>query len=296
MILFPNLGNTCYCSSVLQCFIYNQDFINTIINNNTNNDLISELNNIINNNTDNNTKEYSLLPILKIIHSQKPWFNSFEQNDAHEFLLLFLDILLLSKSDCIEYSWKNFLKNNNKSLIKLYYGELETTIKCNNCNKSNKTFYQFNSINLNIPSEKREYSLAELFHCFFVENNIDFKCEHCENEKNISKKESIYRLPDNLIIVLNRYSSKGYKNNTPIQIPLVLSITEKKTGIIKEYSLKGVINHFGMLLSGHYNSIIKKNDEFYLIDDNSLNKININKDYIFNSNSYILFYSKNNIN
>jgi len=30
---FPNLGNTCYLNSVLQCFIYNKDFQEIVENN-----------------------------------------------------------------------------------------------------------------------------------------------------------------------------------------------------------------------------------------------------------------------
>ena len=292
MIGFTNLGNTCYCSAVLQCFIYNPGFIEIIENNqnnqNNNNELMILLNDILN----SKNKEYSLLPLLKLINKQKPWFEPLEQNDAHEFLLLFLDVLLNDTTK--EYSRKTFLKNNNNLLVKSYYGELKSVVTCDQCKKSNKSFVPFNSINLNIPSEKREYPLSELFHLFFLENNIDFKCEECKNERNIKKKEYINILPNNLIIVLNRYSSNGVKNNTQIQIPLILSITEKKTGDIKDYSLTGIINHFGILLSGHYNNIIINNNDYYLIDDTFITKINNNNNNHINSkNCYILFYSDN---
>jgi ubiquitin C-terminal hydrolase len=298
MILFPNLGNTCYCSSVLQCFINNKHFIKIINDNKHSHELIQELYKIIN----SNNKEYSLLTLLKIINSKKPWFKCFEQNDAHEFLILFLDIIqniLKNSINNKEYSRKEFLKDNNKLLIKSYYGEMVSVIKCNNCNKINKSYSEFNSIHLNIPCEKREYSLSELFALFLSEeNNINYNCEFCITEdKNIqnnqnTKKESINILPNNLIIVLNRYSSNGLKNNQNIKIPLILLIKEKKTGNIKEYSLTGVINHFGLLLSGHYNTIIIDNNDYYLIDDNSLTKFNNNHNNELSSrNCYILFYS-----
>ena len=47
LVTFPNLGNTCYLNSILQCFINNNHFQNIIKNKTDKNEFLIELETII---------------------------------------------------------------------------------------------------------------------------------------------------------------------------------------------------------------------------------------------------------
>ena len=89
------------------------------------------------------------------------------------------------------------------------------------------------------------------------------------------KKYSLFRLPSILIIVLNRYSSNGIKNNTIVNYPVHdLTIKEKKSKRKLSYNLNNIINHYGIHIGGHYNCISNINDTWFFIDDSHISVIN----------------------
>ena len=62
-----------------------------------------------------------------------------------------------------------------------------------------------------------------------------------------------------------------------------------------DYKLYGVINHFGNISFGHYNSLIKLNDikKWVCFDDKNVTQLD--KELHKISNAYILIYQLNNI-
>ena len=115
IVSFSNLGNTCYINSVLQCFIYNpcfQKYHN-----------LQELKKVIEqiDLTKNDQQAHLTCNIpgfIQMIFDKKKAFKRFQQNDAHEFLIEFLDILTTDipgeqfESEP-ETRWTSFLKQNN---------------------------------------------------------------------------------------------------------------------------------------------------------------------------------------
>ena len=68
--------------------------------------------------------------------------------------------------------------------------------------------------------------------------------------------------------------SNQLKNDCYVDFPLLLDLKDfedKDLGFIREsrYNLYSVINHYGVVNFGHYNSIIKigKNNNWYCFDD-----------------------------
>lgn len=305
IISFKNLGNTCYLNSVFICFIYTHFFHEKIREVSGNESVfLSEMRNIIRcinlNEQENKNIIYDLSSFINYFISEKPWFKRFQQNDAHEFLINFLELLI--KSSPVIYklresdepwkkSWNSFLSKNSSPFTREYHGQSKTKIKCCKCKTSKNIFDEFNSINLTVPLN--ETSLDKLFENYLKmevqddQSNL-YYCETCKKNKITMKKIFLNILPNKLIIVLKRYSCTGTKIITEIEYPEELVIKESSSQEIKKYKLYAIVNHQGNLYDGHYTTNIKLKDTWYYFDDDL---VFLNKSLnMKNPNAYILFY------
>ena len=285
--VFPNLGNTCYLNSVLQCFINNPEFQETILS--SSGDLSSELKKLIVDFTDNeeyNAHMYNITPVLKFFS-----FRRFEQQDAHECIISFLELLIkecpyLIPKITTENSWD---KLNTSPFVPIYYGQTKNCIRCLKCKTVKNIFEEFNSINLNVPLENS--NITDLFLNYLgkevhSDSNNLYYCETCKSNEICEKKISLYKLPKNLIIVLKRYAFD--KIISEVTFGDTLKIKETESGIVKIYKLKSVINHTGNLYNGHYTNYTIINGKCLFIDDESVKIQNFK-----HRDAYILFYNTN---
>jgi ubiquitin C-terminal hydrolase len=295
IVSFSNLGNTCYINSVLQCFIYNpcfQKYHN-----------LQELEKVIEqiDLTKNDQQAHLTCNIpgfIQMIFDKKKAFKRFQQNDAHEFLIEFLD-LLITNTDPEQFctlgtlenpsliSWNNFLKQNKYSkFVKEYHGQTKLTITCSCCQTSKEVFEEFNTINLNVENDAPD--ITSLFVKYLKrETNSDtsnlYFCENCRSEQISDQKISLSILPNILIVVLKRYTQTS-KVNRELKYEDKLFIKDNHS--IKTYNLQSIIHHIGGLYDGHYSASVKLNGSWYHIDDNSVS-VNLTRE-----NAYILFYNK----
>jgi len=258
-----NLGNTCYLNSVLQCFINNPCFANFPKKDSELTELLKEINIDLTVNNEHINHKHDPNKIVTFFNKK---FRRFEQHDAHEFLLEFLDILDL----------------------KDYCGKFKMNITCSSCKNVSSTYEDYSTINLHINLEN---NLTDSFINYLKKENIhDYHCEKCNEKVLADKKVYIYNLPNFLILVLKRYNINGKLNNS-ISYPLEnMKIRETESGEIFSYILYAIIYHYGHSHNGHYNCNVKINNNWYFIDDDSIylnNNIENN-----NCNSYILFYKK----
>jgi ubiquitin C-terminal hydrolase len=294
LITFQNLGNTCYINSVLQCFIYNPYFrkycdipdLKKII---VESDIIK--------NNENLNVTYNLTTFVNSIFHKKTQFKRFQQSDAHEFLLVFLELLTQEVHGRMDFyldtrnkNWSEFLKTNNFSpFIGEFFGQSKLNINCLGCRKTSSTFEEYNTINLTVPKETK--SVCDLFVRYLGNilqadpSNLYF-CETCKGPQISQHKQSIVILPRTLIIVLKRYSSSGTKIKSEVILDKYLHIHENG---IQKYTLTAVVNHQGNLFDGHYTSCVFINNEWYLFDDENISKIETFN--YSNQDAYILFYS-----
>ena len=303
-----NLGNTCFMNSSLQCIFNSKKFIENIDKINTeNNNRLRLVKEILLLEKEMEKGETLLDPrkIKDILAETIPKYKNNEQNDANEFIIIFLNQLLKEVQDIGKYVQctvpinemeleafnnlenKFFLKNKS-FLLNLFYGRLKKEYICENGHVCLVKFNNFSSLTLPPQNDKNE--LSDLLKLYQGDKKIDdtIFCNICETKKNYSIKTSIYNIPEYFIISLEKeklYSSNG------INYPKILETKDfMDTKNNEKYSLISIIVYFGDKKSGHYTAKCQKNNNWFNISDSIF--VNMDQSEIIDKNAKILFYEK----
>ena len=303
-----NLGNTCFMNSSLQCFFNSNKLIENFVKINTEN-----------NNNMKLVKEISLLEkeiekgetildpknIKDILAETIEKYRYNEQNDANEFLIIFLNQLLKELYEIGKYDpgkipnnemelnafnvlEKKFFLKNKSFFLNLFYGRLKKEYYCENGHLCLIKFNNFNTLTL--PPYNETDELIDLLKFYQRDKKINdtIFCNICDAKKNYSIKTTIYNIPEYFIISLEKeklYSSNG------IKYPKILETKDfMDTKTNEKYSLKSLIVYFGDKKIGHYTAKCEKNNGWYLISDTIFT--NIDQSGINDKNAKILFYEK----
>ena len=147
----PNLGNTCYINSILQCLRYSKNLVYILKNHVTENDsvLTRSLIELL----------FAEAPIQNLYNLIKELgktaeFKIMKQCDSHELCLYLLDKMFTELKQ-----YKN-----------PFEGKLQSTITCQTCKHESITNYPFVTISVQIPSQ--EYGMV-----FSIEELIEDFCE-----------------------------------------------------------------------------------------------------------------------
>ena len=271
-----NMGNTCYISTILLTLFHNKplnNFFHKI--NKTNNLLGDAFKQSIMQYFDNNLDTANFIVVIKKVLSQ---YNNIDQHDADSFLLDILDYFNENLPRCFENHRVEFKNEDSKKIwgdklniiSEIFQGQSLTQIKCNDCNHTINTYQNF--YQLEVPLNG---TLEDCFKELFSEENLDeYKCDRCQ-KTNCSKLNQISVFPVTLIFVVKRFNQK---NKVQYQTQLTIN------NIV--YTLYAISNHTGSSMnSGHYTTMLLHDNEWYNINDESINKVNLNFDF-----AYILFY------
>ena len=321
-----NHGNTCYLNSAIQCLSH----IDVLNNNNFKNQIIKYKKNrtpLINEWMDIQNKMWSsgytdiisLMTLIEIFKqkciSTGRYFESFEQNDASEFLNYFLDFLHdeiahtvtmtiqgepKNTLDKFYYNnWKvqeKHFKKKYSYIIEQFYSSLLSLTQCPSCNKRTDNHEPISIITLTLMREFNSFydCIDEYVKKISLDDDNKFKCEKCNESVNLDKKTHFWDLSPILIFLIKKYNVNGvFDNSIQYHIKLDMNnycINYKENSM--EYELSGIIIHTGSLGGGHYYSICKNENDnkWYKYDD--ANVSNIDEDNLFNSNPYCLFYKR----
>jgi len=262
----PNLGNTCYINSILQCLRYSKELVYSLKAHTSENDsaLVSSLIELL----------YADAPIQHLYTlirelGKTREFKIMKQCDAHELLLYLLDTLF---TELKQYS-------------NPFEGKMLSTITCSQCKNISKTNYPYITVSLQIPDQQYAVSIEELIEDFCKEETLDtpIECDNCKL-KMISNKQLDIEPASVVITHLKRFQGNS-KIHTPIEMRPEIEIANTK------YRLYATCNHSGNTFGGHYTAACMKRDgSWSLCNDkevSSLASIPSESD-----RPYVLFYCK----
>lgn len=201
------------------------------------------------------------------------------------------------------HSWKSFYSKNYSELINVICGQLLSTISCDECMYLSIKFEPFTNLSLEIPTQS-DILLTDCISNFIQKEKLsegeEWKCSQCNKVTKSSKQINYWNLPKILTIHLKRFIVHNPrnidKNQCNIEIPIDrLDLSE----YISEYNYENtntniyeciaIICHSGSYFGGHYFAFCKRNDDWYLCNDSTYKKINLNLE-IVNTLGYIMFY------
>jgi ubiquitin C-terminal hydrolase len=226
-------------------------------------------------------------------------------NDAEEFLSFILDKIedysidndfKVIKNTVANINLKNTYQNKN-IIINSFKIQQITQYKCMTCNNLTKLNYNnyLNKIQLSI-SKSFINSLDNALSYYTSTDEIDeYNCEKCK-KIGISKTRTLLSvLPKYIIIQLLRFKNNGNKITKSIDIPLSINL-DKYSYKNKElnYELQSASCHLNFSTSvGHYISITKNHNKWYIQDDEHIKEIEKDKAFEqIKTTGYILIFKK----
>ena len=264
----PNLGNTCYINSILQCLRYSKNLVYILKFHTTdkNSLLVASIVELL----------YADAPIQNLYNlirelSKTGEFKLMKQCDAHELFLFLVDKMFTEMKQ-----YKN-----------PFEGLLQSTITCQTCQHKSVTKYPFVTISVQVPPQKfgMTYSIEELIEDFCEEETIEdlIQCDKCETKRKSCKQLDI-KANNSLVIHLKRFQGMN-KNHSPVEMNTEITVNNQS------YRLYGICNHSGSLMGGHYTAACMKRDGTWNLcnDKNVTNIASVPKE---SDRPYILFYSK----
>ncbi len=261
---------------------------------------------------------------LRILAFFAQMFRGSQQHDSQECITFVLDIMHKALCQNVDINvsgnptseaqvmqlrsyeqLKKYLDATGYSIItELFYGQLVSRVQCNQCQNISHTFDPF--CYLSVPVES-ELTLDACLHKF-IDNELlskgnEYDCEHCKNRNPATKQLMVWKAPEVLVIHLKRFNFRKigeriskFKLNTNITFPLNnLDLSEYMSNMNTSnstcrYNLVAVSNHSGNIDGGHYYSYVRRDDNWYDLNDTRVTQIN--QDEVHSPAAYVLFYSK----
>ena len=250
-----------------------------------------------------------------------------EDHDSSEALLFILEQLhegmkkplkinILTDSTSPSYNallaWKEQVAPEYSPIVDYFYGLMEVSVTCKGCSRVSCRYEPFNVLKLGFPNKKTSTLQESLEYEFTAEELDEYQCDHCSPDppagSSIPKakrhpgsvQRRIWRLPQNLIIILKRFNPNRTRCNADFSADSIYKFTQwfaeksPETSRLANYSLQSTIDHHGILEGGHYTAQVKSpiSGKWMLYDDTRVNEIKDGSSSVLGPHTYIMFYRK----
>ncbi|XP_037302918.1 ubiquitin carboxyl-terminal hydrolase 8 isoform X1 [Manduca sexta] len=320
-----NLGNTCYMNSIIQCLNNTAFLVSYFCNgqylehvnrsHSTRGAIAEELAAVVRALWSGQYRFIATRDLRNEVGKHQRAFRGCEQQDSHEFLTILMDWLHLDLQFTItvpphkdslpasEKAWYEYTKSKESLILRLFYGQIKSTVRCTVCGKQSVTYESFSNLSLELPANANRCTLSDCLKLYLNGEPIPgWNCPNCKEKRDAVKKLDISRLPPVLVIHFKRfyvdpkeYMCNAYrKKQTYIDFPLEdLDMRQFALHCPSNhlYNLYAVSNHYGSMEGGHYTAYCKSSvyGKWYKYDDHVVTEIPSSE--VKSSAAYILFYT-----
>ncbi|CAL9728180.1 hypothetical protein MOUN0_C04082 [Monosporozyma unispora] len=320
-----NQSNSCYINSIIQSLLGTTELIDSLLKMGSSNvifhpsraNMIStSFNKVLRHMVDSSNKTKTPVSIeeFKMVCGNKcSHFRGNEQEDCAEFCQFLIDSLneelkvtTNNNSSPIpnnrlppaDQNWLQYLSQNNSVITKLFVGQLNSVLHCQNCGTSSTTYETFSMLSLPTP-RVASCNIMECLRQFFRPHNLgpsnQWNCTRCKRPTPSTQQLVLSKKPKVMIIQLKRFDNCLNKNNCFVQYPIILD--QKYTAIQSltqdnsTYELYSVVCHKGSINNGHYTTYVNKgpNKGWIYFDDTVYRPVRIPTEFI-TPDAYLLFY------
>ncbi|XP_045619213.1 ubiquitin carboxyl-terminal hydrolase 2 [Procambarus clarkii] len=297
----PNLGNTCYINSVIQCLFNINSFRDYFINDTYRFQVNRE-------SEHRGEVAHTLAGTMKALHSgdfdsirdaakvlkhvvgaQDEEFEGSHQHDAHDLLA---DLLTWLHNDLMKANWSSVVSE-------LFHGEEEALIICEERSEEtliSSTCQPFISITLPV-NHAHPCQLQMLLERHYEPQRIEWDCKPCGRSHLCRHEIRIVHFPPLLVIHLSRYNGRDPQaaTKTSVRFPTEdLHLQGHKTPSPR-YEACGLVVHHGTMTAGHYVAFCRNDNgsnTWRLYDDDTVTSTDLNT--VLDQNQvHLLFYRMN---
>ena len=183
----PNIGNTCYINSALQCIFHVPQISNFFISDRFNEFLRKDrkqakiariFQNLLKSFREGEIRINDMYDFKETFQELNENFMGYEQQDSQEFLRIFLDNLheafnakAINLKKPPDYKagmnenelascWWDFIKSSDNSVItNIFSGQYISSLNCYNCSNVTKCFENFMDISLSFKTNENKYTI-----------------------------------------------------------------------------------------------------------------------------------------
>ena len=293
-IPLKNTGSDCYMKSVFQALL---PTFSNLITSQIKNRLIKEKPAWSLLNTFNKRfvkrSSFSILNHIKKNSDIKYFGSDFRwnyQEDAHEFLVSFLDKL---ETEFKTLDKEENIANKVRSLFGLTY---DCRPYCDKCNKTNNPEpVLMKDLGLILPIGG---TFENMLSNALVQKIEGYSCESCKTTSNSAETQSILlNSPEYLITCIKRFSVNSsyetHKLDDPVEVKdtIEIPVMIDEDVFLERYDLVSIVCHVGRLGFGHYFTFVKNNENWYKANDENIEKTDfaeVEKDIV--GKNYIHIY------
>ena len=224
--------------------------------------------------------------------------------------------------------WERYIHRESSFISNLFAGQHASLLRCRTCGNTSTTYEAFYSISIEIPRS----GLGDIRDCLrsycqeeMLSGDEEWKCPYCKCEREATKRITLTRLPQILVIHFKRFSASktesARKVHTPIDFPLhglnmapyMANTTRTPTEPLKsadirvdpaitppfQYDAYAVMRHLGQTGNGgHYIALVKDAVRacWRKFDDEKVTDFDPGKlkpeQRLQNEQAYIVFYGR----